>query len=81
MRIRTIKPEFWTSEAMCSLSKETRLTAIALLNYADDDGYFWANPTLVKAALFPFDDESTTVRRSIDDASIPDQGSGIREVD
>jgi len=69
MRIRTIKPEFWSHEEMCQLSEFTRLMAIALLNYADDDGYFMANPRLVRCALFPFEDDSKKILGSIQDLS------------
>ncbi len=55
-RIRTLKPEFWLSEKMAGLPFESRLLAIALLNFADDEGFFRANPALVKAACFPLDD-------------------------
>lgn len=69
MRIRTIKPEFWQSETMASIPKESRLLAIALLNYADDQGYFYVVPQVIRGALFPFDDDSTTIRRGLDDLS------------
>lgn len=55
MRIRTIKPEFWESETLSLLHPLTRLLAIGLLNYADDEGYFKARPDLVKSAIFPID--------------------------
>jgi hypothetical protein len=65
MRIRTIKPEFWTSEKMAQLPDFTKLLAIGLLNHADDHGYFWANPMLIRGAIFPFDEDSSKVRRSL----------------
>jgi hypothetical protein len=68
-RIRTIKPEFWQNEDLACISLHARLLAIALLNYADDSGYFQANPALVRAACFPFDDDSTNTRRSLDELS------------
>lgn len=68
-RIRTIKPEFWQNEILARLPAETRLLAIALLNHADDHGYFWASSQLVRAACFPFDECSTNVRRSLDELS------------
>ena len=55
-RIRTIKPEFWQSETIARMPFETRLLAIALLNYADDYGFFKSHPSLVKASCFPLDD-------------------------
>lgn len=59
-RIRTIKPEFWTDEDLSSISAEAALLAIALLNYADDEGYFKAHPGLVRAGCMPLRD---TLRR------------------
>jgi|ERR1700733_2021050 len=52
-RIRTIKPEFHAHEELSSLPAETHLFAGALVNYADDYGYFNANPVLVKAGTNP----------------------------
>lgn len=66
MRIRTIKPDFWVNEKMSGLPDFTRLLAIGLLNYADDEGYFWANPLLLRGALFPFDEDSSRLRRSLE---------------
>jgi hypothetical protein len=64
-RIRTIKPEFWRHEALSELPAETHMLAAALLNYADDEGYFNANPKLVQAECFPLRDLSVTVQCSI----------------
>lgn len=69
MRIRTIKPEFWMHEGLCNCSEFTRLLAIALLNWADDEGYFMANPILIRGQLFPFLDDSKTIPRSLQDLS------------
>jgi hypothetical protein len=65
MRIRTLKPEFWTHPVISRLSDSTKLLAIALLNYADDHGYFYADCRMVRAALRPLDEDSTIVRRSL----------------
>lgn len=61
MRIRTIKPEFWKSEDTERLSEPAMLLAIGLLNYADDEGLFNANPKLIKAELFPMRDPSRPI--------------------
>lgn len=61
MRIRTVKPEFWTNEKMSELHPETCLLSLALLNYADDEGFFNANPKLIKAALFPLRELSVSI--------------------
>ncbi|HAU5500966.1 TPA: primosomal protein [Cronobacter sakazakii] len=60
-RIRTIKPEFWTDEDLSEVSEAACLLAIGLLNYADDEGYFNANPKLVKAAVFPIREQSGSI--------------------
>jgi len=65
MRIRTIKPAFWANEKMARLSVFSRLLAIGLLNYADDHGFFWANPLMVRGSLFPFEEDSKNVIRSL----------------
>lgn len=56
-RIRTIKPGFFTSEDVAALSIRARLTWIGLWTYADDAGRGKANTRLIKAALWPLDDE------------------------
>jgi len=63
MRIRTIKPEFWSHPVMSKQSDSTKLLAIGLLNVADDDGYFYAEPRMIRNTIRPLDDDSriTTV--------------------
>jgi hypothetical protein len=62
-RIRTLKPEFWRNRQLAILPEFTRLLAIALLNIADDEGYFEADPRLIRGDVFPFEEDSrsTTV--------------------
>src|SRR3954471_7361128 len=60
-RIRTLKPEFWTHEDLSALPVETHVLAAGLLNYADDEGYFNANPKLIQATVFPLRELSSTV--------------------
>lgn len=61
MRIRTVKPEFWTNIRMAKQKAETRLLAIALLNWADDEGYFLACPMLIRGALFPYENNQESI--------------------
>jgi hypothetical protein len=68
-RIRTIKPEFWQNEQLAGISFHARLLAIALLNHADDKGLFLANPQLVRAACFPFEEDSKNVLGSLQELS------------
>jgi hypothetical protein len=63
-RIRTIKPEFWTDEELSDLPEATHLLAAALLNYADDHGYFNANVGLVRAACSPLREPSVSIPES-----------------
>lgn len=65
MRIRTIKPTFWDHPVISRQSDCTRLLAIGLLNLADDEGYFLADPILVRNAIRPFDEDSANVRRGL----------------
>lgn len=58
-RIRTLKPEFHSHEELSLLPPETHLLAAALVNYADDEGYFNAHPVLVKAGTNPLRNDPT----------------------
>jgi len=68
-RIRTIKPEFWQDEDLAGVSAEANLLAIGLLNQADDEGYFKANPKLIQAAVFPLRDLSVNIHGIISELS------------
>lgn len=54
-RIRTIKPEFWTSEQILSCSPYARLLFIGLWNFCDDNGVHPASYVRLKAEIFPAD--------------------------
>lgn len=68
-RIRTIKPDFWKHEELSELPEATHMLAAALLNYADDEGYFNANPKLIKSECFPLREMSIPVPVSIQELS------------
>lgn len=68
-RIRTVKPEFWLNEEISSVSSEAALLAIGLLNCADDEGYFKANPALLSASVFPLRELSVSVQSMITELS------------
>lgn len=59
MRIRSIRPEFWSSEDIASLSWDARLIYIGLWSYVDDNGVGRDVEQLITAALFPLDDSFT----------------------
>lgn len=66
MRIRTLKPEFWKHFRMAHLPAETRLLAIGLLNYADDEGYFRAHPSLIRGELMPYTEKSSHIPKMLE---------------
>lgn len=52
-RIRTIKPEFWTSEQVVECSPNARLLFIGMLNFCDDSGVHPANVRRLQMEVFP----------------------------
>lgn len=56
-RIRTIKPEFWSSEQVMDLSIPARLLFIGLWNFCDDGGVHPASIRTLRAEVFPGGDE------------------------
>jgi len=64
-RIRTIKPQFWRHEVLSELPEATHILAAALLNYADDDGYFNAHPGLIKGECSPIREPSVSIQDSL----------------
>lgn len=59
-RIRSIKPGFFTSLDIADLQRHTRLHFAGLWTYADDHGRGIDDPRLIKAAIWPLDDDITT---------------------
>jgi len=55
-RIRSIKPSFWGSPEVASMSRDARLLVLGLISTADDDGRFLASPAAMSGAVFPNDD-------------------------
>lgn len=69
-RIRSIKPEFWSSEQVMECSPMARLLFIGLWNFCDDAGNHVASAKTVKAEIFPGDDiGSSDVQRMLDELS------------
>ena len=58
-RIRTIKPEFWSSEQVMENRPLARLLFIGLWNFCDDGGNHPLAPRTIKALVFPGDDITT----------------------
>lgn len=61
-RIRSIKPEFWTSEQVAACSPLARLLFVGLWTFADDGGVHPASVRRLKMEVFPAD--------TFDDATI-----------
>lgn len=69
-RIRSIKPEFWTSEQVMECSPNARLMFIGMWNFADDCGRLPCSPKSIKAQIFPSDEISLdTIRGMINELS------------
>lgn len=58
-RIRTIKPEYWTSEQVVDCSTTARLLFIGMWNFCDDAGIHPASAKTLKMRVFPGDDITT----------------------
>lgn len=72
-RIRSIKPEFWTSEQVMECSPNARLLFIGMWNFCDDAGRHPASPKQIKALVFPADDFTVDdIRRMLDELSTND---------
>lgn len=58
-RIRTIKPEAFTSPDMAALPLAARWTFVGLWTHVDDEGRAHADSRLLKGAIWPLDDDVT----------------------
>jgi len=65
-RIRSIKPEFWTSGQVLECSTNARLLFIGLWNFCDDEGRHPLREKQIKAEVFPADEFNVDdIRRMI----------------
>lgn len=55
-RIRTLKPEMWSSPQVMNLSANARLLFIGLITQSDDEGRGTADARRLKATVFPGDE-------------------------
>jgi hypothetical protein len=62
MRIRTVKPELFTHSVVSSWPRDVRWTLPGLYCYLDDHGRGVDDVRLVRAALYPLDEQMTTRR-------------------
>jgi hypothetical protein len=63
MRIRQVRPEFWSDETLAALPLGARLFYIGLWGVADDAGWMEWRPVRIGALLFPYE---TAKRRQRD---------------
>lgn len=79
-RIRSIKPDFFTSEKIASLPLSARLTFIGLWTHADDNGVAVDNVRLIAAAIWPLEDDplEALVRTSEDLQRLSEAGLIVR---
>lgn len=58
-RMRTLKPEAATSESLAEVDRSVRWTFAMLWTHCDDSGRAYANTRIIKAAIYPLDDDIT----------------------
>lgn len=58
-RMRTVKPEAFTSLSLSDVDRSIRWTFAGLWTHCDDDGNAAWDPRLLKAAIYPLDDTVT----------------------
>lgn len=75
-RIRTIKPEFFTSLSNAELSIPARLTFIGLWTHCDDEGRCIDDARLIRAAIWPLERNTKAVENDL--AEIEKQGKILR---
>lgn len=68
-RIRTVKPEFWRHPIYARLPDDVQLLALSLLTMADDEGYFRAEPELIRGDVQPFRENLGKISRGLRELS------------
>lgn len=60
-RIRSLKPEMWSSESVGRLSRDARLLLVELITQVDDEGRIRASSRGLASLLYPFDDDAANM--------------------
>lgn len=55
MRIRQVRPEFWSDEVVAAMPDGARLFYIGLWNISDDAGWLEWRPSRIGALLYPYE--------------------------
>jgi len=71
MRIRTIKPEFWTDQRMSRMAAIERLVFLCLISMADDEGRVEADYEAVWHFGFPREDSRTLANSPTAEGNAP----------
>ena len=79
MRIRSIRPEFWSSQDVTLMNWETRLIYIGLWSYVDDNGVGVDNPRHITTLLFPGDITSDVLDDDPNQDDYQSSPVGLRE--
>ncbi len=61
-RNRMIKPEFWSSETLMRVSRDSRLTFIGIWNFCDDYGFCLNSNRSLIGDLYPYDESVTEAK-------------------
>ncbi len=61
-RNRMIKPEFWSSESLMRVSRESRLTFIGIWNFCDDYGFYLYSIRSILGDVYPIDESVTEAK-------------------
>ena len=59
-RKRVIDPKFWTDDKIIELESEQKLLYLGMMNHSDDRGIHKNNPKVLKAEIFPAEDNITS---------------------
>lgn len=63
MKVRKLLPGIWTDPEFNRLSDKAKLLTLALANYADDEGYFIAQPRPIRDACAPWAADAGEINR------------------
>jgi hypothetical protein len=80
-RIRSVRPEFWSSERVIACSIPARLLLIGLCNFCDDAGRMPFSLKRIKLQIFGGDDiTSETVQEMLDELSSDALGQPLIDI-
>ena len=72
-RNRMIKPEFWASETLMRVSRDSRLTFIGLWNFCDDYGFCLSSLRSIIGDIYPYDESVSEAKLKVWVAELVEQ--------